>query len=1031
MDKIFVLKRLFPALVLVVGFALTGFAQNFTISGKVTDAEGQPLIGATVVLAGAQAGTVTDIEGKFQLNTDSNEGVLIVSYIGYQNKEVQIDGQTQLTIAMTNSSSLLDEVVVVGYGTQEKEDVTGSISSVKGDDLRNLPVSGASQALQGRAAGVQVVRNGGAPGDGGSIRIRGTGTINNANPLIVVDGVPLAYGSINDINPNDIESIEVLKDASSSAIYGTRAANGVILVTTNRGGFNERTTITFNAYAGISDVSSRIDVLDAPTLAAIKREAYQNDGRDVPEIWNAPAFQTQRTNWQDELFDTGLTQNYDFTISGGSERTSFSFTGGAFSEDGTIDNSFFDRYYARINSTFKITDWLTIGENMQLTRQEGNFLNTSSAQTGLIWSAIRFHPGLPVIVNSPLPGHEIGQYGSSQVSGEFGDINNPIFTKDIEDDIATNNRFLGNIFAEIEIVDGLKLRGNFAADASLFDRTEFFPIINQQIRARDRNGLNRSNGESYSLLGEYTLSYDRTIADVHKINLVGGYTAQEFISENFFAQRLDFPNEDFDQRFLNAGNVISGASGTREDFSLLSGFARLNYAYDSRYLLTATVRRDGSSRFAPDNRWGTFPAVSVGWRISREKFFENIDAISFLKITGGWGQLGNQQVANLQYLALVASGRRYAFGADGRTQVVGASLSRIPNENISWETAEMLNFGLEIGLLDNRLFGTVNYFIKDTKDMLLAPPTVGTIGQTDVPDQNVGELRNQGLEIELSFRRSLGDFTYNLSGNAAFIQTEVTKLFDGNFLGSQFYGRPNQEIARTFEGEPIGTFFGWTTDGIYQNEGEISNDPNLANDPRRVAGLIQPGDVRFQDLNGDGIIDDEDRTIIGDPTPDVTYGLNAGFGYKGFDFNLFFLGVAGIDIYNADRMQGLDASYPFNLYAEAENRWAGEGTSNSIPRAAVNRDNLNFRTSDLFVENGSFLRLKNLTLGYTLPSSLTRNIGMTNLRFYATGQNVFTITDYSGLDPELGYTDGNLQRNVDYAQYPQARTWVFGLTAGF
>jgi len=1016
---------------LVMGMALTGFAQDFTVGGKVTDAEGEPLIGATVQVEGSQAGTVTGPEGNYQIQVSSEDDILLFTYLGYRPKQVLVGDKRQIDVVLAAASSQLDEVVVVGYGTQEKEDVTGSISSVDGDEIKNLPVIGASQALQGRAAGVQVVRNGGAPGNGGSIRIRGTGTVNNANPLVVVDGVPLAFGSLNDINPNDIESIEVLKDASSSAIYGQRAANGVILVTTKRGGFDQRTSVSFNAYAGVSSIPSRIDVLDAPTLTSIKQEAYQNDGLDVPEIWNDPAFQVQRTNWQDELFETGFTQNYDFTVSGGSERTSFAFTGGYFSEDGTIDNSFFDRYYARINSTFKVTEWLTVGENLQLTRQEGNFLNTNSAQSGLIWSAIRFHPGLPVIVEEPLPGHEIGQYGSSQVSGEFGDINNPIFTTDIEDDIATNNRVLGNVFAEIEIVDGLKLRGNFAADATIFDRTEFFPIIDQQIRARDRNGLERSYSESYSLLSEYFLSYDKLIANVHQINLVGGYTAQQFVTDGFFAERLDYNNEDPDQRFLDAGNTINGASGTREEFSLLSGFARLNYAFDGRYLLTATVRRDGSSRFAPDNRWGTFPAFSAGWRISREPFFQNVGGISFLKITGGWGQLGNQEVANLQYLALVGNGRRYAFGLDGSTQVVGASLSRIPNENISWETAEMLNFGMEIGLLENRLFGTFNYFIKDTKDMLLAPPTVGTIGRTDVPDQNVGELRNQGLEMELSFRKNTGAFTYNLSANAAFIETEVTQLFDGNFLASRFYGRPNQEIARTFEGEPIGTFFGWRTDGLYQNEGEVNNDPNIANDPRREAGLIQPGDVRFVDLNGDGLIDDEDRTIIGDPTPDITYGFNAGFGYQGFDLNLFFLGVSGVDIYNADRMQGLDASYPFNLYAEAENRWTGEGSSNSIPRATVNRDNLNFRTSDLFVENGSFLRLKNLTLGYTLPASATNSIGMTNLRFYITGQNVFTITDYSGLDPELGYVDGNLQRNVDYAQYPQARAWVFGLTAGF
>lgn len=1010
--------------------ALPAMAQQ-TITGTVTDENGETLIGVTVVVAGTATGTVTNENGAYTIEVSEEDPTLLFSYIGYTTQRVAVEGRSIIDVVMGLSSTQLDEVLVVGYGTQEAEDVTGAISSVKGDELRNLPVAGASQAIQGRAAGVQVVRNGGAPGEGGSIRIRGTGTVNNANPLVVVDGVPLTYGSINDINPNDIESIEILKDASSSAIYGQRAANGVILVTTKQGGFNERTAVTFNAYAGVSNINSRIDVLNASQLATVKREAYQNSGLDVPEIWNEQAFQQQRTNWQDELFGTGVTQNYDFTISGGSDRTSFAFTGGYFSEDGTIDNTYFERYYARINSTFKITDWLTVGENLQLTRQQGNFLGTNSAQTGLVWSAIRFHPGLPVIANEPLPGHEIGQYGSSQISGEFGDINNPIFTADIEDDNAINNRFLGNVFAEIEFLPGLKLRGNFAADASLFDRTQFFQIIDQQIRARDRNQLERSFSESYSLLGEYFLSYDKVFNDVHELNVVGGYTAQQFNAQNIFAERLDFPNEAEDQRYLDAGNTISGAGGGRSEFSLLSAFARVNYQFDGRYLVTATFRRDGSSRFAPDNRWGNFPAFSVGWRISREKFFENVDAISFLKLTGGWGQLGNQEVANLQYLALVSSGRRYAFGLSGNDQVVGASLSRIPNENISWETAEMLNFGLEIGLLENRLFGTFNYFIKDTKDMLLAPPTVGTIGRTNVPDQNVGELRNQGLEVELTYRGGSKDFSYSISGNAAFIETEVTQLFNGNFLASRRYGRPNQEIARTFEGEPIGTFFGWTTDGLYQNQAEINNDPNIANDPRQEAGLIQPGDVRFVDLNGDGLIDDEDRTILGDPNPAVTYGLNANLGYKGFDLNLFFLGVAGVDIYNADRMQGLDASYPFNMYDDVLNRWTGEGTSNEIPRATVDRNNLNFRTSDLFIENGSFFRLKNISLGYTLPNALTESLNMRNLRFYITGQNVFTITDYTGLDPELGYVDGNLQRNVDYAQYPQAQTWTFGLTAQF
>jgi TonB-linked SusC/RagA family outer membrane protein len=1002
-----------------------------TVTGKVTDDNGEALIGVTVVVENTATGTATDAMGAYAIEVPNGDAALLFSYIGYTTTRVAVNGRSTVDVVLALSATQLSEIKVIGYGTQEAEDVTGAIASVKGEALRNLPVAGASQALQGRAAGVEVVRNGGAPGESGSIRIRGTGTVNNANPLIVVDGVPLTYGSINDINPNDIASIEVLKDASSSAIYGQRAANGVIIVTTKQGSFNERTSVTFNAYTGVSNISNRIDVLEAADLAAIKREAFSNSGQTVPAIWNEPAFQQQRTNWQDELFGTGVTQNYDFTVSGGSDRNSFAFSGGYFSEDGTIDNSYFDRYYARINSTFKVTDWFTMGENLQLTRQQGNFLGTTSAQTGLVWSAIRFHPGLPVIADQALPGHEIGQYGSSQVSGQFGDINNPIFTVDTEDDKAINNRFLGNIFAEIQFLPELKLRANFAADASLFDRTEFFQIVDKQIRANARNSLRREYREAYSLLGEYFLSYSKVFNRVHELDLVGGYTAQSFDAQSIVAERQDFLNESPEQRYLNGGNTISGASGGREEFSLLSGFARLNYQYDGRYLLSATFRRDGSSRFAEGNRWGSFPAFSLGWRVSREKFFENVKAISFLKLTGSWGQLGNQEIANLQYLALVAGGRRYAFGLDGSTQIVGSSLSRFPNQNISWETAEMLNFGMEIGFLENRLFGTLNYFIKDTKDMLLAPPTVGTFGNTSVPDQNVGELRNQGLEMELTFRGGSDKFTYSLSGNAAFIQTEVTKLYNGNFLASQRYGRPNQEIARTFEGEPIGTFYGWTTDGLYQNQSEINSDPNIANDPRREAGRIKPGDVRFLDLNNDGKIDDEDRTIIGDPTPSVTYGFNSNFGYKGFDLNLFFLGVAGSEIYNADRMQGLDASYPFNLYAEVNNRWNGEGSSNEIPRVTIDRNNLNHRTSDLFIEDGSFFRLKNITLGYTLPASVTDAIKMNNLRFYVSGQNVFTLTKYSGLDPELGYIGSNLQRNVDYAQYPQAKIWTFGLTAQF
>lgn len=1018
---IMILKSLRLFTLCLLGFLLSpvmGWAQSTTVSGTVASADGAGLPGATVSVKGTTSGVFADSEGNYSIQVPNESAVLVFSYIGYLKQEVPVNGQGTINVTLEEGVNQLQDVVIVGYGSQERGDLTGAISSVKGTDIQNLPVTGASQALQGRSAGVSVVRNGGAPGEGGSIRIRGTGTVNNSEPLVVIDGVP--SGSLDDINPNDIESIEILKDASAAAIYGLRAANGVVIVTTKRGRFNEDISFTLNGYAGVSNAVNLIDVLEADDLATLKLERYANDGIDPNPIWNDPQYRVQRTNWQEELLGSGLTQNYDFSMRGGGEKSAFAISAGWFEEQGMIKNSYSDRSYIRINSDHQVNKWLKIGENLQLTRQTGNFLNTTSAQTGVIWSAIRFHPGLPVIDQN-------GDYGSSQVSGEFGDINNPIFTVDTEDDQFTRHRVLGNVFFEAEVFTGLKLKANFALDGTIYDRDVFNIIVDKQIRANSRNNLTREYSEGYSLLGEYFISYDNLLAEKHAINFVGGYTAQQFNTETLSAQRRDFPNEDPDQRFLNTGNTISGASGGKSEDALASWFARLNYNFDGKYLLTATFRADGSSRFAEGNKWGYFPAFSAGWRISEESFF-NSGLISTLKVTGGWGQLGNQSVASLQYLAIISSGRRYSFGG---AEVVGANQTRIPNADISWETSEMTNIGLEFGLFNDALLGSVNYFIKDTKDMLLAPPTVGTIGRASVPDQNVGEIRNNGLELELSYSNTVGDFGYSISANAAFIQNEVTQLFDGNFLASQFYGRPNQEISRTFEGEPIGTFYGWKTDGLYQTQADIDGDANIANDPRRANGQIQPGDVRFLDLNGDGQITADDRTILGDPFPGAEYGINTNFEYKGFDLNLFFLGQAGLELYNADRMQGLDPTYPFNMYAETLNRWNGPGTSNTIPRMTTNRNNLNHRTSDLFIEKGDFFRLKNMTLGYTLPTAATQVIGIDQVRLYVSGQNVFTITDYSGLDPEMGYIDGNLQRGVDYARYPQARTWLFGASISF
>ncbi|MHA4740965.1 SusC/RagA family TonB-linked outer membrane protein [Dyadobacter sp. MSC1_007] len=1010
-------------------------AADRAITGKVTDDKGDALPGVNVLIVGSQQGTSTDQNGQYQLNVSDGDVTLRFSFIGFVSHDATVGNSSVIDVSLKPDVNALKEVVVVGYGTQEKKDVTGAVSSVKGTDFQNLPSGGAQQALQGRAAGVNIIRNGGAPGDAGTIQIRGFGTVNNADPLVVIDGVP--SGSMNDVNPNDIESIEILKDASASAIYGTRAANGVIIITTKRGTFDNPIGVTVNGYAGVTNRIKILDMLDAPTLSSLKREAYANDGLPVPPIWQDAQYQTQKTNWQEALLQQGVTQNYDAAIRGGGKYSSFSISGGYYNEKGIIGNSYYKRYTFRVNSDHKIGSRLKIGQNLQFTNTHNTAPNTTSSQTGLLWSAIRFHPGLPIR-------NDDGSYSSTKGIGAFGDINNPIFTVDTQDQSNIRNRFLGSLTGELEITKGLKLRANLATDATFSESSNFDVKVNDQFRTNSYNQLDLIHGKYWSFLQEYFLSYDKKFGP-HNLSLVGGYTSQTFNSISSRQRGRDFASEDPSLRYMQyAGTIVSvglsdGGNGGRSYDALGSWFGRANYSLMDRYLLTATFRADGSSKFAPGNRWGYFPAFSLGWRLSEEPFFKNaLPVFSNFKLTGGWGQLGNQNVNSMQYLALINSSYRYALGAGGtQNQVSGAAQSRLANLQIGWETAEMTNFGIEAGLWKNALYLSVNYFIKDTKKMLLAPPSVGTIGTSVIPDQNIGQLRNRGVEVEASYRHSFGDLTLNVSGNATLIKNRITQLATpGGFLASQLYGRGQQEIVRTYENNPYGTFYGYKSDGLYQNQSEIDSDPNIANDSRKTNGQIHPGDVRFMDLNGDGIVDDKDRTILGSPQPKINYGFNAGLNYKGFDFNLFFVGVGGVSVFNADRMQGLDASYSFNLYQEANERWHGEGTSTSVPRLSIDNPNRNFRPSDLFVEKGDFFRLKNFTLGYSLPKTFIEKVKLSQARFYITGQNIFTFTKYTGLNPELGYVGDRSggqysQLNVDYAQYPLARTWTIGATLSF
>ncbi|MBS1521955.1 MAG: TonB-dependent receptor [Bacteroidetes bacterium] len=1010
------------------------------IKGVVLDENKQPIPGATVSIKKLGLIGATDIQGRFQFNVPPGEYDITVTYVGIKpiQKHIVVGDQAgeDIIIVVPASASTLNEVVVVGYGTQTKRDVTGSVVKVKGDDIKNLPVSNPATAIQGKAAGVDIVRSDGSPGSIPSIRVRGTGTVNNADPLIIIDGVPAS--GLNDVNSNDIASIEILKDASSSAIYGSRAANGVVIITTKNGNFNEKLKTSVNLYVGSNKPVKFIDMLTAPELDKLKIESYTNNGQAAPAIWNNPYYSVQRTDWQRALIGTGYVRNADVALRGGSASSIYSFSSNYYNETGMIPNSFFTRYNFRVNSEHKVTSRIKVGENILFSNTNSNAPDTRSTQAGLVWSAIRFNPAIPVT-------NPDGSWGTSQADNQLGDINNPVATAKTADAYNKVNRLLANGYAEIEILKGLKAKANYAYDMSYSDYYNFQVAMPDQTRGPSIATLSQGYANTSSFLEEYFLTYNKTIQK-HAFTILGGYSAQLIKGNYVNAARSGYTDSDPDVRVLNFGSSASNNGNNYADQGLQSYFVRGNYAYDDKYLLTVTMRADGSSKFAPDKRWGYFPAFSLGWRISQEKFYTDAmkDIFSNLKLTGGWGQLGNQNISDFNYLSTLSYGSNYGYALGTTTALQnGAVITSLANPNIHWESTKETNIALEFTTLQDHLNGTVTYFNRNTSQMLIPYQLVETFGaQTNLPDdpgnislpfQNIGEMNNHGVEIELDYHNKAGELRYSVGANASFLSNKVTKLYgaDGSYLAGTSYGRENADISRTYEGQPISSFYGFKTNGLYQTQADIDNDPNIRNDPNK--GNIRPGDVRFVDVNGDGVIDDKDRVNLGNPNPKFVFGFHGTLSFKNFDFSFSFAGQTGLKLYNADRLAGLDATQVFNWYAEQEGRWHGAGTSNSIPRLTSpgNNPNDNYRSSDLWVENGSYLSLKSVALGYTFTKKSIAGVQLPDIRLYVSSYNVLMITGYKGYTPELGYNGNNLQKGVDVAQYPSARNLTFGVTANF
>jgi TonB-linked SusC/RagA family outer membrane protein len=1013
------------------GAAPTLAAADVPVSGRVVGTDGQGLPGVTVLVKGTAIGSSTNANGSFALRAPEGS-TLVFSYVGYKTQEAGV-GSGPISVTLAVDEQKLSEVVVVGYGTQRREDVTGAIASVTEQDIKTQPVAGLDQALQGKAAGVQVSQNSGAPGGGVSIRVRGVGTVGNAEPLYVVDGVPFYSDSdgqngnlLNTINPNDIASMDILKDASATAIYGSRGANGVVIITTKRGKAG-RTNVGLDTYQGVQQVAHKVDLLNATQFAELSNELLANGGQEVNSVASAgsaatspdysnPAALGQGTDWQKEIFRTARIQNYNVNINGGSEKTQFALSGGFFKQEGTIIGSDFKRYSLRMNLDHQVNSRLKVGSSLGLSRTEAGIVTTDEdTQSGLVFLAQTQLPTLPVYRN--------GTYAGPEGRIQFvGDRPNPVGRALTFDNNIYRNRLLGNVYAEVELVKGLRFRSNLGLDASFRENSFFEPAYAWGSTVHPTAALNQRQSRELVWLTENTFTYSKTLNEKHALTVLLGQSAQNSQSRYLNAGDNTYPYNTL--QALSAGSGTYSASSGEFGWSLLSYMGRVNYSFADKYLFTGTVRVDGSSRFGTQNKYGVFPSGSVAWRVSQEPFLKDFSQVSDLKLRASYGITGNQNIGLYEYATLLNGAQRYVQGSSIVPGVVPTSL---PNPAVQWEPNKQLDFGLDLGILDNRMVFTADVYNRLTTKMLLTPPVTPSSGYLGAAAVNAGQVRNQGLELALTTRNLVGDFTWNSNFNISFVRNKVLELIDKQPIISG--GIVTQSVTRTAVDQPIGAFYGYVTDGIFQTADEVSR--HATQQPGTA-----PGDIRFKDLNNDGIINDQDRAYIGSPIPNFTAGFTNTFAYKGFDLSVFLYAVSGNKLFNANRIFTEAMSGAANQTTETLNRWksAADPGNGEMPRAVYGDPNTNARVSDRYVEDGSFLRIKNLTLGYTLPAKWlgTSTVHAQSLRLYATAQNLATFTKYRGYDPEVGsFGQSSLQTGVDNGAYPVARTLTLGLNVGF
>lgn len=1048
-------KGIIPLLCLLL-FPTLVFAQKLTVNGQVKDTQGEPITGANVAIKGTTTGTITDLDGMFSIPDVEQGSIVEISFIGYLAQTVKAENNNPLSIILKEDNQALDEVVVIGYGVQKKSVVTASIARVSADDLSTTAPVRVDNALKGLASGVQVTTTNGQPGSEAKIRIRGTGTINNSDPLYIVDGMAID-GGIDYLNPSDIASIEVLKDAASGAVYGARAANGVVLVTT-KSGKEGKVRVTYDFSFGWQRPWKERELLNGTQYATLMNEAsnYAGEGN----MYDNPAQYGAGTNWQKETFNYNApVQNHQVSVSGATEKINYFLSLGYYNQEGIVggdyDRSNYKRMTMRSNTTYTLFDeskkrnWLNkmvIGVNAAYSRIKNTGIETNSLTGSALGNAMFLSPLDGVYADDEAAmykqyAEEIKQYGDlvrDKKSGrlvtipskDFNEISNPLGYLSLPGETNNSDKFVANFYAEVTLWDNLKFKTSYGTDLAFWgkdgwSKAYYLAVNSHNDKSKVWSEMNR--GCTWQL--ENILTYDKTFG-AHSFAVVLGQSAKKYTGRKIGGSAYDMIAEMEDKANLDFTSGLA-SDGKRDVYggmfdpsTLASYFGRISYNYNERYMLQMTVRRDGSSNFGPNNKWATFPSVSLGWNITNESFMEKRpDWLTSTKLRLSWGKNGNENIGAFRYTANVATGNNYVFGGGTNQQIImGSKPSGTPNADLKWEESEQYDAGLDFGFFDNALTLSADYFKKKTNGMLKEMSIPSYLGESK-PWGNVGSMENSGVEVDLGYKFGAGDWSFKAGGNISYLKNKLINL--GNSDGFEMKDNVHQlgNVSRAENGEVYPFFYGYKTAGIFQNQAQI--DAYVNSKGEKLQPNAEPGDVIFVDVNEDGKISDTDRTKIGKGTPDWTYGLNFQAAWKDFDFSMLIAGSIGNDIFDATRR--IDLRY-VNLSSEMMDRWHGEGTSNSVPRFTWANNNDNYRVSDLYIKNGSYMRLKNIQLGYTLPKTLTSKAFISSLRVYVAAENLLTLTGYKGFDPEISY---DASSGIDRGIYPQARTFTVGLNLNF